>query len=164
MKILATTVVALALLPLPGRSTENLAGQVAQLSANAGLRSIAETSDASEVRVWRTEALTDATVGWVITSNMITVYSGSNSTRPVARFRTPRAATLLRVFNGLSRYNGQWLSCGRIKDGWGLSVEGSNKSGLYAIAASTPNVCASGGASEVWLAYRQLLEVTGREP
>ena len=133
------------------------------LSASANLRPIAVSPVSSEIRVWRTETLVSPAQGWVITSNKIVFYSGRGAAlRPTAIFRTPKSRDILRAFNRMSHYNGQWLSCSRVKDGWGLIVEGVSPSEPFAFSASTPNLCTAGGARDVWLAYSSLIDATGQ--
>ena len=139
------------------------AAEAKRLSASANLRPIAASPVSSEIRVWRTETLVSPAEGWVITSDKIVFYSGRGpALRPTAIFRTLKAGDILRAFNRMSRYNGQRLSCSRMKDGWGLVVEGVGPSKPFVFSASTPNLCTAGGARDVWLAYSSLIDATGQ--
>ena len=140
----------------------DVAAEAQSLAASAGLRPIAASPVNSEIRVWRTETLVTPAEGWVITSEKIVFYSGGSVLRPSAVFRTPKAGEILQAFNRLSRYDGQWLSCSRMKDGWELAVEGVGPSKPFAFSTSTPNLCTAGGAHDVWLAYSLLIETTGQ--
>ncbi|GAB3096033.1 hypothetical protein [Lysobacter terrae] len=166
MKLLLMAATAFVLLQAPSQlvKVNDYAAQAASHSESAGLHPIAAAPATSEIRVWRPETLIGPTVGWVVTSDKIIVYSGDSALRPSATFRTPKARRILRAFNKLSHYNGQWLACTRMKDGWGLVVEGSDSSSPFAFATNTPNLCAEGGAHEVWLAYSLLLDATGGAP
>ena len=166
MKLLATATIVFVSLQSPSQlvKVSDYAAQAASFAKSAGLSPIASTPAASEIRVWRPETLIGPTVGWVITSNKIVVYSGDTSLRPSTIYRTRKARVILQAFNKLSHHNGQWLSCSRVKDGWGLVVEGSDSSSPFAFSSSTPNLCTDGGAHEVWLAYNLLLDATGRAP
>ena len=161
---LLATILGLALqAPTELRRIDDYAGHAADLSASAGLPSLAPTSNTPEVRVWSSAALVDSTVGWVITPHTITTYSSRGSSRVASTVSTPRAIEVLNGFLKLRTYSGQSASC-RVRDGWSLIVEGTDSSGHYAFFSGNPNRCNDQGASDVWRAYSLLLEVARDAP
>lgn len=113
-----------------------------------------------ELRMWHTVALFDDDVeGVVVTPGVVRFYAGEtlDSVEQVELFKTPEADEILRHIESLAAHNGKWLSCSRIKDGWGLEVEGISSTGHFAFAAHVPNVCSEGPPKEVFDIYSRLL-------
>ena len=168
MKIVLSAAAIGLLLQGPGQlgRIDDYAGQASEFSIAAGLPALTATSSVPEARVWRSAALIESTTGWVITPDKISVYSGPNQDRLwlVATITTPQAQDILQALSQLGSYNGQRVSCSRIKDGWGLHIEGSSSTDHFAFAAGNPNQCTDGAAHEVWQAFSQLLNVTHGAP
>jgi hypothetical protein len=165
MKFLLTAATTWLLLQASGHPllANDYARQAATYSATAGLDPVA-TVAVREIRVWAPETLIRPTVGWIITRDRIVVYSGESRLKPVRTFQTSKARKVLRAFENLRPYDGQWLTCSRMKDGWSLIVESSISSGQFAFSSSSPKLCTTGGAHEVWLAYNLLREATRGAP
>ena len=133
---------------------------LALLAATSG------TPALQEVSVWRSVALTDEGTGWVVTEDKIVVYAGPSpeQSNEAASFTTPYAATILEAFGPFATYDGQALSCNRMKDGWTLTLRAAGADGQFTLSATTPSMCTDGPAHELWQAYKRLTEATHVAP
>lgn len=130
------------------------------------LAATSSTPALQEVSVWRSVALTDEATGWVVTEDKIVVYAGPSQeqSNEVASFATPYAATILEAFSPFGSYDGQALSCNRMKDGWTLTLLATGADGQFSLSATTPNMCTDGPAHELWQVYKLLTETTHVAP
>ncbi len=162
--LLSAAVFALLLTPVaePQRTGEP-ARQAADYASVAGLPPLSSNPAQPSVRVWRRIALTDSITAWVVTRDSISVYSGSDSRklRLISSITTRRAQKVLKAFQRLRAYDGQWIFCSRVKDGWGLVIEGADASGHFAFTSSTPNLCAEYETKRIHRAYELLTDIAG---
>ena len=120
-----------------------------------------------ELRMWHTVALLDDGVeGVVVTPGVVRFYSGQDidSVRLTKLVRTPQADEVLGRLENFEEYDGKWLSCSRIKDGWSLAVEGISSAGRFKFTAHVPNLCGNGPPKEVFDVYSLLKALRDQRP
>ncbi|MBW8310962.1 MAG: hypothetical protein K0M64_02905 [Rhizobium sp.] len=117
--------------------------------------------------MWHTVSLLDDGVeGVVVTPGVVRFYSGKalESVKLVELVSTPLADKVLGELDELEGYDGKWLSCSRIKDGWSLRVEGASSAGLFEFTAHVPNVCEEGPPKDVFDVYSRLTALRAQRP
>ena len=133
---------------------------------NARLPTLSDSSPYPELRMWHTVGLLEGVDGVVVTPGLVRFYSGEGrgSVEQVGSLRTAKADDILSGIENMEAHDGKWLSCSRIKDGWGLEVEGVSPGGYFAFTAHVPNVCADGPPKDIFDIYVQLSALREERP
>ena len=118
----------------------------------------ASPTSASELRMWRSVALLEGIEGIVVTPGRVSFRAGPDpgSAREVASVETPVADEVLAEAEAWIEFDGEYLACARVKDGWSLRVEGESLGQAFAFDAHVPNLCRDGPAKDVSDTYDRL--------